>query len=404
MRVKQSINAWIHHHRILLLLWLVISVTRFGFDIYLPSLATITHALQTDTVNTQLTISLYLLGVGLSQMFYGPLSEVYGRKKTLIAGLILFCIANLFCAFTQSILMLITARLIAGIGAGASPALKRAIAADNFSGEKLVDMWARLGTPIIVSLTFAPLLGAYILHLFGWRANFFIIALYSALVIGLLICYLPETHCSRESSLKLHHVIKHYRSIMTSRMFINNMLISMLAFSGLMVYFQLSPFLLIQTLKLTPVAYGWLTLLIVISYLIGGLCVRRLVYRMNSHRLLMIGISLLIASGVLMLLADMMHYVSILSIMLPSMIYVMGARIVIPTMASRCLTPFRHIAGYASAAMGGIQMGGSAIVSFIAAKCYGGTPLTLAIAFTLIGIVSMILLKIALSQRGSPSH
>src|SRR5437879_6176762 len=103
---------------IIAILCLITSMGRFVIDNYLPSLPAISRAFNVPADSVQLTLSLYILGFGLSQFIYGPLSDRFGRKKVLISGLILFLISNTFCLFTHSLSILLIARLLAGLGMG----------------------------------------------------------------------------------------------------------------------------------------------------------------------------------------------------------------------------------------------------------------------------------------------
>lgn len=163
----------IKHRLITVVILLLMVIGQMGTDVYLASLPAIHVALNTSTSTTQYTFSIFLAGFALSQLFYGPLSDCYGRKPFIIFGLLMFTVTGLFCAFSTNIIELLTARFFQGVGAGACTVIARAVMRDTFDGKDITKMniyQSMVWSMVPIS---APLLGSYIQYYLGWRYNFY---------------------------------------------------------------------------------------------------------------------------------------------------------------------------------------------------------------------------------------
>ena len=172
----------------------LIAIGQVATSIYLPSMPAMTEALHTDGATMQLTLTAYLLGFALSQLVYGPLSDRYGRRPALFAGLVLYVAASAACALAGTIDELIVARLFQAMGACAGPVVGRAVVRDLYDGERAAKALGYVGFVLAVSPAFAPVLGAHLHGWFGWRANFIFVALFGAVIGVLMWRKLGETH------------------------------------------------------------------------------------------------------------------------------------------------------------------------------------------------------------------
>lgn len=372
---------------IITLLCLISSSVRFVIDSYLPSIPAISNALNVSGNYIQFTLTLYMLGFGISQLIYGPLSDRWGRKPILIAGLILFIAANIFCVFTHSLTIMLIARFIAGFGMGACGVLNRAIANDCFTGAAFSRAWAYTTTTLVFVLILAPIIGSIVQQWFDWRANLLIAMFYASIVLIIIMWKLPETNPILSSKkIELYTLWDNYIKILSTHSFVACTLCYTLSFAGLISYFQVSPLLFMQIFKLSPIQYGETSLLIAACYLLGGQIVKRLAHCIGTYKLLLVGILILIVSSAIMLVWNYYFIPNLVSTLIPIALYVVGARIVIPNALSGAFTDLRHLGGTTSSLIGGIQMLGTAFISFIVAHCSYQSPISLALILILLGL------------------
>lgn len=383
---------WLKTHKIILMLCLITTVARFSLDSYLPSLPAIGQAFAVSEQQAQWTLTSYLIGFGCSQLIYGPISDRFGRRIILLLSFIIFICGSLLCVFSHSINMLLWSRLIAGLGAGASGVLNRAIASDNFQGNAFAKAWSYTTATLMLTLIFAPLIGGYVEIYFGWRGNFYLATIYIAFIAIAVAAFLPETNKHINRRALLPKVFLHnYGEIICHRAFVVGVLCYIFAFAGLIAYFQVSPFLFINAMGFSPSSYGWTSLAIAAGYLIGGVLVNQYTKEMGITRMLFLGMLLLAAGGILMWLGYLISGLNPVAILLPAMVYVVGARIVIPSAMASALKHFPNKAGSASAVTGSMQILGTAVISLMVAGCCHRDQLALAITLILLGVSSIII-------------
>jgi Bcr/CflA subfamily drug resistance transporter len=385
----------ISNTRMIILLCLISSLGRFALDSYLPSLPAIGEHFGISGATSQYTLTVYLLGFSFSQLIYGPLSDHYGRRITLIVGLLIFIIGGVVCMLAPSENALLVGRAIAGVGAGACGVLNRAIASDCFQGPEFSKAWSYTTTSLVVTLCLAPLMGGVAEQLFGWRANFGLSTFYVVLVLGLILKFLPETYHHEkhddQASFHIRQVFLSYLEVLKTPSFLAGTLCYTLAFAGVIAYFQMSPMILIEMVGLSPTEYGLCSFIIACNYLFGGYLVNQYVSRIGVQAMLVIGTLLLIVGGMGMMLVYEAHTMNIFAILLAASVYILGARIIIPNAIATSMKDLRHLGGSSSALIGCIQMLGSTLVSLIIAALTTSPIFMLATVFILLGIISLMI-------------
>lgn len=379
--------------KILFLICLISFLSRFTLDSYLPSLPAIQQFFGLTSGHTQFTLTIYLLSFGFSQLIFGPLSDRYGRKKILLAGMILFFMGTCCCGFANSSFVLFFGRVLMGAGAGCCGTLNRTIASDCFKGTDFSKAWSYTTTTLVLALIVAPLIGGLIETELNWSSNFIFSGILIAITFFILIKSLPETHAqSARIQMNVKQVLQNYQMIFTTPSFLISTLCYTLAFSGLIIYFQITPFLFMDQLKLSALEYGLTSLVIAGTYLCGGMIVNRFSKQLGLKKMLLLGTLLLLSSGLMLTTIVSTGFDNLVGILVPSAIFVIGARIVIPNAVANAFEELRHLKGSSSALMGCIQMLGSTIISFAIAHCNNTNALPLAFFLTGIGAGTLILL------------
>ncbi|WP_420421269.1 multidrug effflux MFS transporter [Simkania sp.] len=358
-------------------------LTQFASDIYAPSLPGIAVSLQTDMDWVQWSLSIYMVGVALSQLIYGPISEGIGRKKPILVGLFILLFGSIICAFAQNIFFLILGRLIQGCGAGAVAALWRSIFRDIFKGEELAKYTSHLVIFVMFIIPAAPALGGYFEHYLGWRSTFLFMLCYTVVTLCAVGWGLRETnvHLHRER-LKLSYIFPTYLSLLKSPLFMGITACTFLTYGAFFSWFVAGPVLLIKLAGLTPVEFGWVTLIgggcaYVLSGYLNGKCVGRF----GMKNMMRFGWAVCIVSGLFMLLTFFVHGVQAWSIIASVVAFYFGSTFIWPNAFSIAFTPFGKIAGYAGALYGSMQIGGAAALGSLVSFLPDHNQLPLAIVF-----------------------
>jgi len=302
-------------------------------------------------------------------LFYGPLSDGIGRKPPLLVGLVITTLGSLICLTAPTITILIFGRFIQGIGAGAGASLWRSIFRDRFKGELL----AKYGSYLSIIGTFivpaAPTLGGYLQTYGGWRSNFIFLLGYSLVAFTTVALIFKETSVHHHKDRMTFRFYKEsFGQLLKSPIFMGYAFCTFLTYGAFFSWFVVGPVLLIKIIGLTPVEFGWITLLVGGSSMATASIVNgRMVTRVGSHFMLRLGWFLMILSGSLMVGLHLLYGINTSIIVCPIILFYFGATLIWPSVFAGAFAPFGKIAGYAGALYSFMQIGGAAVMgAFVA--------------------------------------
>ncbi len=347
----------------LFVLLLVVCLQQFASDIYAPSLPAIASSLNAPIHLAQWSMAIYTLGVALSALIYGPLSEGIGRKKPMLAGIAIMVWGTALCTFAPNIDLLILGRFIQGCGAGAC-VLWRATFRDIFTGEELAKYGSSLSIFIMFILPAAPVLGGYLQEFFGWRANFIFMLVYAVIAFIALIYGFKETHQEYHADkLNFNYIIPTYKILLRSRIFVGITLCTFFSFGAFFTWFTVGSVLLIHVVGISPVKFGWLNCLGGgVAYALAGWLNSKVVKRFGMPLMMRLGWAGMILAGILMVLGYGLIGVETWVIMGPIILFYFASTFIWPNAFATAFSPFGHIAGYAAALYTCMQIGGGAVV------------------------------------------
>lgn len=374
----------INTHRFLFInLLLIACLSSVATEIYAPSLASIAELMHAKIENAQFSLTIFMVGLALSQLIYGPLSEGLGRRKPLIIGLLIFICGSLLCAGSTTIEFLIAGRFIQGLGAGACSSLWRTIFRDVYQGDELAKYGAWLSVIIIFFVPAIPVLGGYFQHYIGWQASFVFLIFYSFLTLLLIIFTFKETsEHHHPERLKASFVMQTFKQLLTSRVFMGYSLCVFFCYGAFFSWFAVGPVLLIKSLGLSPVEFGWVSFLIsagamALASTING----KYIKRFGSKFLLRFGWILMFFSGCLLLLGQLIFGLNLFAILIPVFLFYFGVTLIWPNAFAGAFTPFGTIAGYAGSLYSFMQLGGGALIGSISAHLPANSQLPMALIF-----------------------
>ncbi len=228
-----------------------------SIDMYLPSLPSLQRDLATSAPLAQLTLAAYFAGLGLGQLAYGPLTDVFGRKRPLYAGLALYVLASVACAVAPGIHLLIAFRFAQALGGAAGQVVTRAVVRDLYQGAPAARLLSLLMLVMGVAPILAPLLGGWVLLVAGWRTIFAVLAAAGVACLVLMVTTLPETATSLAPRLDPRAIMRGLASIARDRAFVGHTLTGAFAQAGMFAYIAGSPFVLIELFHVSPQRYGF---------------------------------------------------------------------------------------------------------------------------------------------------
>ncbi len=356
------------------------SLGQIAADLYLPSLPAIAHEFQNNVNLAQWSVSVYLIGYAVSQLFYGPLSDSIGRKTPLGLSLTILIIGCIVSSSASTIYWLIAGRLIQGIGAGGSYALSRSILRDYYSDTRLARSASFISGGSVALIAAAPLLGGYLQEGFGWRSNFIFLAIYSLIILILSMLKLPESNIHKNiANIKLKQWLLNLKGLFTHRVFSRLVLIVFITYAGVFSWLTSGSILLQSQIGISPADFGWIILACGASYCIGIFFNARFVIQAGIYKMLRIGVAILFVSGLLMLLlAFFIKPLNLWTVVIPIWMYMLGTGFIFPNTYAGALTPFAKIAGLAGSTYGFMQFLGGASASGLFAEMGDHTQFPLA--------------------------
>ena len=310
-----------------------------------------------------------MMGLSLSQLFYGPLSDGIGRKSPLLIGLFIMGCGSTICLLAPSIEWLIFGRFLQGLGVGAGASLWRPIFRDSFEGADLAKYGGYLSIVMPFVVPAAPALGDYLQTYFGWRSNFLFIIGYTLVTMGIVAYFFKETstHHHRQR-LKATFFAQAFLHLLSSRSFMGYTICVFLTYGAFFSWFTASPVLLIDVVGITPIEFGWISFLAGGGTMIlAGIFNGRMVSKVGTYFMLRLGWMLMFLSGGLMLLLKVIFGVSAVVIVAPMFLFYFGSTLIWPNIFAGAFAPFGKIAGYAGSLYSFMQLGGGAVISGLVA-------------------------------------
>ena len=383
------------HRPLLLTLTITCSLGQVASTIYVPSVPAIASALETSVPGVQLTFVAYLAAFAVSMLVLGPLSDRYGRRRTMILGISLSMLGSIACTASPTIEFLIGARVLQGIGLSGGMVVGRATIRDLYGEDGAARIIAGLSIVLTLLQALAPIPGGYLQAWLGWRANFAAVAILAVVGLALVLRYVPQSSPREEAArpettaLLAITMLAGYRSLIETRRFAAYALTAAGAHAGSHIFAAGAPAVLIIGLGIAPQDYGYYASLPPIGFLVGSFLSNRLTRCLGVDNLIAIGSAVLIPAGFVMVALAALHFGSPYSIVGPMVLICCGSGLITPSAVAGSLGVKAGIVGTASSLASFIQMIGAAGAT--AALSFGGSgnPLVLAVVITSAGLFAV---------------
>ncbi|MBL0944671.1 MAG: Bcr/CflA family efflux MFS transporter [Hydrogenophaga sp.] len=342
---------------VVLVLTLLLGIQPVTTDLYLPALPTLTAGFGAAVAQAQLTLTALLLAFGTSQLVWGPLSDRFGRKPVLIAGMGLFVVAAVGAASSTSMGQLIAWRIVQGVGMGAAVMCARAVVRDLYAPAEGARVMSKGLTGLgVIACCSAPL-GGLLSDLFGWRVALLAVAAFGAATLALLVWRFQETVPQRNpQALQPARLLHTWLQIARHPTFLTWTVLATGSYAGLFTFLASSSFVLIGVLGLSKTQYGVMMFTMSLSYIVGTFICRRLLPRLGVRRTVATAAVVTVTGGTLMGVLPLLGVQTLWSVVLPFYLFMLGHGVHQPCGQSGAVAPFPQAAGAASALAGFIMM------------------------------------------------
>ncbi len=379
----------------------------FSIDMYLPAFPAIATGLGTDISQVAFSLTSYFIGISVGQLFYGPITDKYGRRKPLLFGLGIFFLASVGCALSPTIDWLIYMRVIMALGGCVGMVVSRAVVRDVFPVSETAKIFSTLMLIVGVAPILAPTVGSWILTVSTWRTIFYVLSGFGLILILSVYFFLPESgKINSTLPLKVKTIVKDYKTVFTENSFLYFALASSIGMGGMFAYISGSSFVFMNYFGLDEATFGYVFSANAIGFIAGSQLNRLLLNKYSSLQIITFASVILVSVSLLMLATYSMGVITlpILIGLLVTFLFSLG--LLVPNTTAMALAPFEKNAGSASAMIGFIQMVFGASMSGIVSFMHNDTilPMLLGMAFSGCGAFIVILMLNSQVKKGVVQH
>ncbi len=395
MKVKNNKLNKQSARRLLLVLGGLAALGPFSIDMYLPGFAAIAGDLNCGMEGVGYSLTAYFVGICFGQLIYGPLTERYGRKPPVLAGLAIYTISSAACAAATGIHGLIVLRLLQALGGAAGMVSGRAIVRDLFPTRLVAKFFSSLMLVMGAAPIIAPIAGGAVIAAFGWRSVFIILTLFGSFMAVAVMRYLPESKDADPSvSLAPAKIVKSYFEVLKNREFMINGFASGVLGATLLAYIGGSPFVFMKLFGLSEKQFGWLYAVNAFGLIAGSQLNHFLLKRFTNRAITIYAASLQLAAGLALCAAS--FYINtfrpVFYILIFTVLSLCG--ILNPNTTALALKSVGRTAGSGSSVLGFIQMTSGTLATFAVGFLHDGTALPMSLTLAALSSAGVLLLII----------
>ncbi|MDF3145525.1 MULTISPECIES: multidrug effflux MFS transporter [unclassified Streptomyces] len=327
-----------------------------AMDMYLPALPEVTRSLHAPAATVQLTLTACLAGMALGQLVVGPMSDRWGRRRPLLAGLAVYVVATVLCALAPTVEFLVAFRLAQGLAGASAIVIARAVVRDLYDGVAMARFFSTLMLISGVAPIVAPLIGGQILRVTDWRGVFVVLTVVGVLLAGVVWRRLPETLPPEgRHSGGVGEALRAMRGLLADGAFAGYTLAGGFAFAALFAYISASPFVIQEIYGASPQTFSLLFGLNSVGLVVvGQINGKVLVGRVSLDRVLGVGLTIVILAATALLLMSLGVFGEVgLAPVAAALFVLMSAMgVTLPNTQALALLRTKNAAGSASALLG----------------------------------------------------
>lgn len=379
----------------------LLPLSGFATDIYIPSLPTMATTMNVSSLQVQLTLSLFLISYGISQLFIGSVLDSFGRYKLSLICLLVFAAASIVIANTHNIYLIYLMRIIHGFTVGTIIVGKRAFFVDIFEGDKLKHYLSLFSIIWSTGPIVAPFLGGYLQTAFGWESNFYFLAGLAIILAILEFIYSGES-LTRFSKFSLSNIGNVYLKMIKTPSFSLGIVMLGLAYSMVMIYNMTGPFIIEHHLHFSPIIAGYSSLILGFAWMVGGFIGKATINKPFLKKMIVnLGLQILF---VLLMLISIQFISSIYTLIFFAFLIHVTAGYIFNNYFTFCLGRFPKNAGIASGLTGGVtyvivSFLSYSVISFLPAKDEHNLNSSYLLLAVISGIVMFVIFKLTRKEE-----
>ncbi|MEP0519213.1 MAG: multidrug effflux MFS transporter [Hyphomicrobiales bacterium] len=335
-----------------------------AMNIFLPSMLGIQRYFETDFASVQLGLSLFLASLALAQLVLGTLSDRFGRRPVLLAGLCLFIVGTFACIFAPNIHAFLAGRVVQGFGGSAGLILSRAIVRDLYDRDEAASMIGYVTMGMAVAPMIGPAIAGYLDRYLGWQSSFYLLACFGFIVLITSYRKVTETNVTPTDSIDVSNVYRSYRTLMSIRLFWLYTGVAGFASGMFFSFLGGAPFVSEKVLGLTPDRYGLFFILVALGYSTGNFLSGRYAARLGVFKMIMLGNLLGLVSVAAMIGWFLVGDAMPLKLFGPMFFLSIANGLVLPSSMAGTVSVRPELAGSAAGLSGSFQMLFGATLSY----------------------------------------
>lgn len=373
-------------------LWAIIAMiaiplSGLSIDIYVPSLPAVTRYFQVDQSWVQLTISIYMLGFGIAQLFAGSIVDSIGRKKPFIVAMLGFILTSFLIPLSGDIYQLLLLRFLQGFFVAFMSVPMRAVISDLFTGKEFYKMMNYMTLCWAIGPIIAPAIGGYLQHYFDWRAPFYFLAIYGVIAFILGVWLLPET-LREKKPFYFQQILNDFRTIMTHSDYVGGVICLGILWSVVILFSIVGPFLIQDVLHYSAIEFGRMALLMGLAWFLGNITSRMMINVGFEHKVRFCLWGML-ANTLVMLALAIWRPINLPDLLIQTFILIYLGGIVFPNYFARNISWFPKNAATANALSGAFMTVIASSSSAVASTLRSDSQLPLTIAYIVVVMICL---------------
>lgn len=363
----------------------------FAIDTIFPAFPALEADLNASAFEMQQSISAYMVPYALMSLLHGPLSDALGRRRVIVAGVLVFMLASLGCAMARTLEVLLLFRAVQGISAGAGIIVGRAVIRDVFDGAEAQRLMASVSMIFGIAPAIAPIVGGWVVAVARWPMIFVLLAAFALALCLACLAWLPETHPpQRRVALSLRELGHTYRAIVGDRAFFPLVLSGSFNFNALWVYISSAPVFVLDMLKLDAQHFAWLFVPAISGMMLGAFVSGRVAGKLTAAATVRAGYTIMVAACALNLAVNwLLPQPRVPWSVLPIGLHAIGIGMSFPTLTLLLLDRFPHHRGAASSVQAFVSLLISALIAGALAPLLSASPLRLVVAATIVTVLGL---------------